>query len=72
MDEGGVGIGGVAAASEDIKQRDSVTRGKPVGNGDGEGKCCVVAMRGEDENLQGVAPAACISILRMWPLGRDL
>jgi len=56
VDEGGVGVGGVAAASEDVEDGDGVARGKPVGDGDGERKGCVVAVRGEDEDLQGVAP----------------
>jgi hypothetical protein len=52
VDEGGVGVGGVAAAGEDVEQGDGVTRQEPVVYGDGERKRCVVAMRREDENLQ--------------------
>jgi hypothetical protein len=56
VDEAGVGVGSVAAAGEDVEDGDSVARGEPVCDGDREGKRCVVAMRGEDEDLQGVAP----------------
>jgi hypothetical protein len=52
VDEGGVGVGGVAAASEDVEDGDGVARGEPVGDGDRERKGCVVAVRGEDEDLQ--------------------
>jgi hypothetical protein len=52
VDEGGVGIWGVAAASEDVEDGDSVARGEPAGDGDRERKGCVVAVRGEDEDLQ--------------------
>jgi hypothetical protein len=56
VDEGGVGVGGVAAAGEDVEDGDGVARGEPVGDRDRERKGCVVAVRGEDEDLQGVAP----------------
>jgi hypothetical protein len=36
VDEGGVGVGGVAAASEDVEDGNGVARGEPVGNSDGE------------------------------------
>jgi hypothetical protein len=52
VDEGCVGVGGVAAASEDVEDGDSVARGEPVGDGDRERKGCVVAVRREDEDLQ--------------------
>jgi hypothetical protein len=52
VDEGGIGIGGVAAAGEDVEDGDGVARREPVGDGDGERKGCVVAVRGEDEDLQ--------------------
>ena len=52
VDEGGVGVGGVAAASEDVEDGDGVARGEPVGDGDRKRKGCVVAVRGEDEDLQ--------------------
>jgi hypothetical protein len=52
VDEGGVGIGGVSAAGEDVEDGDGVARGEPVGDGDGQRKSCVVAVRGEDEDLQ--------------------
>jgi len=52
VDEGGVGVRGVAAAGEDVEDGDGVARCEPVGNGDGEREGCVVAMRGEDEDLQ--------------------
>jgi hypothetical protein len=56
VDEARVGIRSVAAAGEDIKNGDSVALFEPVGDRDGERKCCVVAVRGEDEDLQGAAP----------------
>jgi hypothetical protein len=52
VDEGGVGVGGVAAASEDVEDGNGVARDEPVGDGDRERKGCVVAVRGEDEDLQ--------------------
>ena len=52
VDEGGVGVRGIAAASEDVEDGDGVACGEPVGDRDGERKGCVVAMRGEDEDLQ--------------------
>ena len=52
VNEIGVGVGGVAAASEDVEDGDGVARCEPVGNGDRERKGCVVAVRGEDEDLQ--------------------
>jgi hypothetical protein len=52
MDEVGVGVGGVAAAGEDVEDGNGVARGEPVDDGDRERKGCVVAVRGEDENLQ--------------------
>jgi hypothetical protein len=52
VDEGCVGVGGVAAAGEDVEDGDGVARGEPVGDGDRERKGCVVAVRGEDEDLQ--------------------
>ena len=52
VDEGGVGVGGVAAAGEDVEDGDGVARGEPVGDGDREREGCVVAVRREDEDLQ--------------------
>jgi hypothetical protein len=52
MDEARVRVWGVAAAREDIKDGDSVARSKPIGNSDRERKGCIVAVRGEDEDLQ--------------------
>ena len=52
VDEGSVGVGGVAAAGEDVEDGDGVARGEPVGDGDRERKGCVVAVRREDEDLQ--------------------
>ena len=52
VNEGCVGEGGVTAAGEDVEEGNGVPRGEPVGDGDGERKGCVVAVRGEDENLQ--------------------
>jgi hypothetical protein len=56
VDEGGVGVGGEAAAGEDVEESDGVASGEPVGDGEREGEGCVVAVRGEDENLQVIAP----------------
>jgi hypothetical protein len=56
VDEGRVGIRSVAAAGEDVENGDSVTLFEPIRDRDGERKGCVVAVRGEDEDLQGVAP----------------
>jgi hypothetical protein len=53
VDEGGVGVWGVTAAGEDVEEGDGVARFEPVGDGDRKGKGCVVAVRGEDEDLQG-------------------
>ena len=53
VDEVSVGVGGVAASGKDVEDGDGVARGEPVGDGDGERKGCVVAVRGEEENLQG-------------------
>jgi len=36
VDEGGVGVGGVAAAGEDVEDGDGVAGSKPVGDGDRE------------------------------------
>jgi hypothetical protein len=52
VDEGGVGIGGVSAAGEDVEDGNGVACREPVDDGDGERKGCVVAVRGEDEDLQ--------------------
>src|SRR5258707_15385258 len=52
VDEGGVGVGSVAAASEYVEDGDYVARGEPIGDGDRERKGCVVAVRGEDKDLQ--------------------
>jgi hypothetical protein len=52
VDEGGVGVRGIAATGEDVEDCDGVARGEPVGNGDRERKGCVVAVRREDEDLQ--------------------
>ena len=52
VDESGVGVRGIAAAGEDVEDGDGVARGEPVGDGDRERKGCVVAVRGEDEDLQ--------------------
>ena len=52
VDEGGVGVGGVAAAGEDVEDGDGVACDEPAGDGDGERKGCVVAVRREDEDLQ--------------------
>jgi hypothetical protein len=54
VDEGGVGVGGVAAAGEDVEEGDGVARLEPVGDGDRKGKRCVVTVGGEDEDLQGL------------------
>ena len=51
VDEGGVGVGGEAAAGEDVEESDGVAGGEPVGDGKREGEGCVVAVRGEDEDL---------------------
>jgi hypothetical protein len=56
VDEAGVGVWGVTAAGEDVEDGDGVARREPVGNRDRERKGCVVAVRGEDEDLQGTAP----------------
>jgi hypothetical protein len=56
VDEGGVGVGGVAAAGEDVEDSNGVARGEPVGDGDRERKGCVVAVRGEYEDLQAWLP----------------
>jgi len=56
VDEGGVGVGGVAAAGEDVEEGDSVAGVQPVGDGEREGEGCVVAVRGEDEDLQMRTP----------------
>jgi hypothetical protein len=53
VDEGGVGVGCVTAAGEDVEEGDGVAGVEPVGNGEREGEGCVVAVRGEDEDLQG-------------------
>jgi hypothetical protein len=52
MNEAGVGVGSIAAAGEDVEDGDGVACGEPVGDGDRERKSCVVAVRGEDEDLQ--------------------
>jgi hypothetical protein len=52
VDEAGVGVRGVAAAGEDVEDGDGVARDEPVGDGDRKRKRCVVAVRGEDEDLQ--------------------
>ena len=52
VDETGVGVRRVTAACVDVEDSDGVARGEPVGNGDRERKGRVVAVRGEDENLQ--------------------
>ena len=52
VDEGGVGVGSVTAAGEDVEDGDGVARGEPVGDGDREREGCVVAVRREDEDLQ--------------------
>jgi len=52
MDEASIGVWGVAAAREDIKDGDVVARSEPVCDGDRERKGCVVAVRGEDDDLQ--------------------
>jgi hypothetical protein len=39
-----------------------VARGEPVGDGDGEGKGCVVAVGGEDEDLHKGAPVRVVGI----------
>ena len=56
MDEGGVGVGSMTTAREDIQDGDGVARGEPVGDGDRERKGCVVAVRGEYEDLQAWLP----------------
>lgn len=56
MDEGGVGVGGVAAAGEDVEYGNRVARGEPVGDGDREREGCIVAVRGENKDLQVAAP----------------
>jgi hypothetical protein len=58
VDEVGVGVGGVEAAGEDVEEGDAVTGGEPVGDGEGEGEGCVVAVGGEDEDVQGAASCA--------------
>ena len=58
VDEGGVGVGSEAAAGEDVEKSDGVAGGEPVGDGEREGEGCVVAVRGQDEDLQVVAPTA--------------
>jgi hypothetical protein len=52
VDEVGVGVGGIAAAGEDVEDGNGVARCEPVGDGNRERKGCVVAVRGEDEDLQ--------------------
>jgi hypothetical protein len=56
VDEGRVGVRSVAAAGEDVEDGYGVALLEPVGDRDGERKGCVVAVRGEDENLQSAAP----------------
>ena len=56
VDEARVGVRSVAAAGEDVEDGDSVALSKPIGDRDGERKRCVVAVRGEDEDLQNAAP----------------
>ena len=56
VDEGCVGVWSVTAAGEDVEDGDDVTRCEPVGDGDGERKGCVVAVRGKNEDLQVAAP----------------
>jgi hypothetical protein len=56
VDEARVRIRSVAAAGEDVEDRDSVALSERVGDRDGERKGCVVAVRGEDEDLQDAAP----------------
>ena len=52
VDEASVGEGCVEAAGEDVEDGDGVTGNEPVLDGEGEGEGCVVAVRGEDEDLQ--------------------
>jgi hypothetical protein len=56
MDETRIRVWGVAAARKDIEDGDGVARNEPTGDGDGERKGRVIAVRREEENLQGVAP----------------
>jgi hypothetical protein len=42
------------AAGEDVEDGDGVTGGQPAFDGEGQRECRVVAVRGEDENLQGL------------------
>ena len=56
VDEAGVGVRRVAASRENVEDSDRVARSEPIRDGDRERKGCVVAVRGEEEDLQGVAP----------------
>jgi hypothetical protein len=44
----------VEAAGEDIEDGNGVTCGEPAFDGQGEGEGCVVAVWGEDDDLQEV------------------
>jgi hypothetical protein len=52
VDEIGVGVGGVEAAGEDVEQGDGVAGGEPGFDGESEREGCVVAVRGEDDDVQ--------------------
>ena len=56
VNEGSVGEGGVTAAREHVEDGDGVARGEPTGDCDHERKGCIVAVRGENEDLQVAAP----------------
>jgi hypothetical protein len=52
VDEVGVRVRGVEAAGEDVEQGDGVAGGEPGFDGKSEGEGCVVAVGGEDEDVQ--------------------
>jgi len=47
-----VGEGGVEAAGEDVEESDGVAGGEPGFDGESEGEGCVVAVGGENEDVQ--------------------
>jgi hypothetical protein len=69
VDEGGVRVRGVAAAGEDVEEDDGVARFEPVGDGDRKGKRCIVAVRGEDEDLQDMGSYRMILYTSVLPDG---
>ena len=56
VNEGCVGERGVTATGEDIEDGNGVARGEPTGDCDRERKGCVVAVGGENEDLQVATP----------------